>query len=54
MRKIVKEKIIGFEIIYGDMERKFDLQYVFEGDDLPENSCYSVYVPFYGKACQVF
>jgi hypothetical protein len=54
MQKIVKTKIIGFEIIYNDIERTFELSYVFEGEDLPKKSCYSIYVPFDGRVCQVF
>jgi hypothetical protein len=53
MQKIAKSKIIGFEIIYSDMEGDFVLEKIFEGEELPEESCTSFYVPFKGQAYEV-
>jgi hypothetical protein len=53
MRKIAKFKIIGFEISYNDA-KGFELSSVLEGEELPERSCMTVYVPYNGQAREVF
>ena len=54
MQKIYKEKIIGFEIVYNDIEHDFELQYVYEGADPQGDYCGSFYIPFNGIAFRVF
>ena len=54
MQKIVRMKIIGFEIYYCDTLRDFELRYVYEGEEPPENYCGSFYIPFNGTAFRVF
>ena len=53
MQKITKSKIVGFEIVYSDEEGDFVLNKYFEGEELPEKSCTSMYVPFKGNAHEV-
>jgi hypothetical protein len=54
MATIVRDKIIGFEIVYNDEERRFDLHSVLENDDPPKNSRVSVYVPVNMPAYEVY
>jgi len=54
MQKIYKERIIGFEIAYNEMERAFELSYVYEGNILPETTSHSFCVMYDGNASHVF
>jgi hypothetical protein len=54
MAKIVREKIIGFEIVYNDEEKRFDLHSIMEPDVPPKSTRASIYVPIDVPAYEVY